>query len=89
MDGERVELPLLHGSEGPLSIDGRVLYEKSHLCTFDPGFTSTASCISAITYIDGEEGKLWYRGYSIDQLAENCTFIEVCFLLLYGDLPSK
>lgn len=57
--------------------------------TFDPGFTSTASCISAITFIDGEEGKLWYRGYSIDELAANCTFIEVCFLLLYGDLPSR
>jgi citrate synthase len=65
-EGDIIELPILHGSEGPLSIDGRQLFEKSGYSTFDPGFTSTASCISAITFIDGEEGKLWYRGYSID-----------------------
>ncbi|TNV79586.1 hypothetical protein FGO68_gene5624 [Halteria grandinella] len=88
-DGKNVELPLLHGTEGPLSIDGRQFYQKTGLYTFDPGFTSTASCVSAITYIDGDEGKLWYRGYSIDELAAHCTFLEVCFLLLYGDLPSK
>jgi citrate synthase len=62
-------MPILEGKEGPKSIDGRTLFDKTGMCTFDPGFTSTASCVSAITYIDGEEGKLWYRGYSIDQLA--------------------
>ncbi len=80
-DGKVVELPLLDGSEGPQSIDGRGLYQKTGMFTYDPGFTSTASCVSSITYIDGEVGKLWYRGYSIDELAANCTFIETCFLL--------
>jgi len=88
-DGTVVELPLLEGSEGPLSIDGRNFHQKTGLYTYDPGFTSTASCVSSITYIDGDEGKLWYRGYSIDELAAHCTFLEVCFLLLYGDLPSQ
>jgi len=57
--------------------------------TYDPGFTSTASCVSAITFIDGGKGQLLYRGYSIDKLAENCSYLETCFLLLYGDLPSQ
>ena len=87
--GDKVELNILEGSEGPKSIDGRGFFEKTGLYTYDPGFTSTASCVSAITFIDGDLGKLWYRGYSIDQLAANCSFIETCFLLLYGDLPSK
>ena len=87
-DGKKVELGLLEGSEGPKSIDGRLFFQKTGLFTYDPGFTSTASCVSSITYIDGDEGKLWYRGYSIDELAAHCTFLEVCFLLLYGDLPS-
>jgi citrate synthase len=88
-DGKTVELPILEGSEGPKSIDGRQFHQKTGLYTFDPGFTSTASCVSSITFIDGDEGKLWYRGYSIDELAAHCSFLEVCFLLLYGDLPSK
>lgn len=88
-DGKVVELPLLEGTEGPKSIDGRQFHQKTGLYTYDPGFTSTASCVSSITYIDGDEGKLWYRGYSIDELAAHCSFLEVCFLLLYGDLPSK
>lgn len=87
--GKTVELPILEGTVGPKSIDGRGFFEKTGLYTYDPGFTSTASCVSGITYIDGDLGQLWYRGYSIDQLAANCSFIEVCFLLLYGDLPSK
>jgi citrate synthase len=74
---------------GPKAIDGRILNQKTKLYTFDPGFTSTASCVSAITYIDGEIGQLLYRGYSIDKISENCSFIETCFLLLYGDLPDK
>lgn len=56
---------------------------------YDPGFTSTASCVSSITYIDGGAGQLLYRGYSIDKLAAHCNYLETCFLLLYGDLPSK
>lgn len=88
-DGRMVELPLLEGTKGPRSIDGRQFHQKTGLYTFDPGFTSTASCVSSITYIDGDKGKLWYRGYSIDELAEHCSFLEVCFLLLYGDLPSR
>mmetsp|Transcript_40747 Transcript_40747/g.39348 ORF Transcript_40747/g.39348 Transcript_40747/m.39348 type:complete len:149 (-) Transcript_40747:1031-1477(-) len=87
--GKSCELPILEGNEGPMSVDARSLHQKVGYYTFDPGFTSTASCISAITYIDGEEGKLWYRGYSIDELAEKCSFLEVCFILLYGELPSK
>ncbi|CDW85790.1 citrate synthase [Stylonychia lemnae] len=87
--GEKVEIPILEGTVGPKSIDGRGFFEKTGLYTYDPGFTSTASCVSAITYIDGDLGQLWYRGYSIDQLAANCTFIETCFLLLYGELPSQ
>lgn len=88
-DGKMVELPILEGTEGPKSIDGRQFYQKTGLYTYDPGFTSTASCVSSITFIDGDEGKLWYRGYSIDALSANCSFLEVCFLLLYGDLPSR
>lgn len=65
-DGTKVEMPLLEGNEGPKSIDGRQFHQKTGMYTYDPGFTSTASCISAITFIDGDEGKLWYRGYSID-----------------------
>lgn len=64
--GKVVDLPVLEGSVGPKSIDGRGFFEKTGLYTFDPGFTSTASCISAITYIDGDLGQLWYRGYAID-----------------------
>jgi len=86
--GVTADLPILEGTVGPKSIDGRGFYEKTGLYSYDPGFTSTASCISSITYIDGDLGQLWYRGYSIDQLAENCSFIETCFLLLYGELPS-
>ena len=82
-------LPLLNGSVGPDVIDIRKLYGQSGKFTYDPGFTSTASCQSAITYIDGDEGILLHRGYPIDQLAEQSTFMEVAFLLLHGDLPKK
>jgi citrate synthase len=73
---------------GPDVIDIRRLYGQSGLFTYDPGFTSTASCTSKITYIDGDEGVLLYRGYPIEQLAEKCDFLEVCYLLLNGDLPN-
>ncbi len=82
-------LPVLSGSIGPDVVDMRTLYRESGLFSYDPGFTSTASCASKITYIDGEAGVLLYRGYPIEQLAEHCTFLEVCYLLLHGDLPGS
>ncbi|GGA52407.1 citrate synthase [Pelagibacterium lentulum] len=86
---ETFEFPVLNGTVGPDVIDIRSLYAKTGMFTYDPGFTSTAACDSAITYIDGDKGELLYRGYPIDQLAEKSSFLEVCFLLLYGDLPKK
>ena len=83
------ELPVLAGSQGPEVIDIRRLYGDAGIFTYDPGFTSTASCESDITYIDGDKGILLYRGYSIDQLAAKSSFLEVCYLLLYGELPSQ
>ena len=88
IDGTEVELPILSPSEGPDVVDIRKLYGQAGVFTYDPGFTSTASCESAITYIDGEEGILLHRGYPIDQLAGKSHYLEVCYLLLYGDLPS-
>src|ERR1700760_1861317 len=85
---KRVELPALKATEGPDVIDIRKLYGEADVFTFDPGFTSTASCESQITYIDGDKGVLLYRGYPIEQLAEHSTFLEVCYLLLNGELPS-
>ncbi len=83
------DLPLMDGEIGPRVIDVRKLYSDSGLFTFDPGFTSTASCESKITYIDGDEGILLYRGYKIDDLATSSDFSEVCYLLLYGELPNS
>src|SRR5579864_3622773 len=83
------ELPTFSGSEGPEVVDIRKLYGEADIFTYDPGFTSTASCESDITFIDGDKGVLLYRGYSIDQLAEHSNFLEVCYLLLHGDLPNK
>lgn len=83
------ELPVLSGSTGPDVLDVQSLYKQTGMFTFDPGFTSTASCRSAITFIDGDAGVLLYRGYPIEQLAEQCTFLEVCYLLLRGELPDK
>ncbi|MGV3650759.1 MAG: citrate synthase [Devosia sp.] len=82
------EFPVLGGTVGPDVIDIRSLYAKTGLFTYDPGFTSTAACDSAITYIDGDKGELLYRGYPIEQLAEKSNFLEVCYLLLYGELPD-
>lgn len=87
--GKSYDLPVYGGSLGPSVIDISALYGQSGHFTYDPGFTSTASCESDITYIDGEEGVLLYRGYPIDQLAENGNFIETCYLLLNGELPSS
>lgn len=86
--GKSVEFPIKHGSHGPPVIDIRTLYKEFGMFTYDPGFLSTASCESDITFIDGEKGILLYRGYPIDQLAENSSFIETCYLLWYGDLPT-
>ncbi len=83
-----IDLPMSRGTVGPDTVDIRKLYSDGGVFTYDPGFTSTASCESAITYIDGDEGVLLYRGYPIDQLAEQSDFIEVCYLLLHGELPS-
>ena len=88
-DGKSLDFPVLSGSIGPEVIDNRTLYGKSGMFTYDPGFLSTASCNSSITYIDGDAGVLLYRGYPIEQLAQQCDFLETCYLLLNGDLPNK
>jgi citrate synthase len=89
VDGKTLEAPVYGGSIGPDVIDIRALYSKTGSFTYDPGFLSTASCSSKITYIDGDEGVLLYRGYPIEQLAVNCDFLEVCYLLLKGELPTS
>src|SRR5579864_6555005 len=87
--GSSVELPLLSGTVGPKVIDINRLYAGLGHFTFDPGFTATGSCESKITYIDGDVGELLYRGYPIEELAEKSDFMEVCYLLLNGELPTK
>ncbi|MDE2343552.1 MAG: citrate (Si)-synthase, partial [Betaproteobacteria bacterium] len=87
-DGKSVDLPVYSGTTGPDVIDIRALGQTG-MFTYDPGFLATASCQSAITYIDGDAGLLYYRGYPIEQLAENSDFMEVCYLLLNGELPTK
>jgi citrate synthase len=86
--GKSIELPIHSPTLGPDVVDIRKLYAEGDVFTYDPGFTSTAACESAITYIDGDKGELLYRGYPIEQLAEGSNYLEVCFLLLYGNLPS-
>lgn len=88
-EGFDLELDVMEGSIGPKVIDVRKLYADTDMFTFDPGFTSTASCESKITFIDGDKGELLYRGYPIEQLAEKSDFLEVCYLLLFGELPSE
>ena len=83
-----MEMPVYQGNIGPDVIDIRKLYGQTGMFTYDPGFLSTASCQSAITYIDGDKGELLYRGYPIEQLAAECNFLETCHLLLYGELPN-
>jgi citrate synthase len=87
-DGRSVQLPLYKGTIGPEVMDIGKLYSEMGIFTYDPGFVATGSCRSAITYIDGDKGNLWYRGYPIEQLAERAKFLEVAYLLLYGELPS-
>lgn len=87
-NGKEIELPVLKGTMGPDVIDIRSLYDEAGVFTYDPGFTSTASCDSAITFIDGDKGQLVHRGYPIEALAEKNSFLEVAHLLLYGNLPD-
>ena len=86
---QQTMMPVRSGTIGPDVIDVARLYRDTGCFTYDPGFTSTANCSSRITYIDGDEGVLLYRGYPIEQLAEKSSFLEVCYLLLYGELPNK
>jgi citrate synthase len=87
--GQTATLPVLRGTEGPDVVDIRTLYRDLGVFTYDPGFTATGSCESRITFIDGDKGVLRHRGYSIEDLANKSDFIEVCYLLLYGELPNK
>ncbi|MDH3289307.1 MAG: citrate (Si)-synthase, partial [Betaproteobacteria bacterium] len=87
-DGKPIELPVHTPTLGPDVLDITSLYGQGGVFTYDPGFAATASCISSVTYIDGEEGVLLYRGYPIEQLAEQSSFIEVAYLLLHGELPD-
>ncbi|MEJ2552617.1 MAG: citrate synthase [Gammaproteobacteria bacterium] len=87
--GKSIELPVLHGTHGPPVVDIGALYRDFGYFTYDPGFVSTGSCRSAITFIDGDKGVLLYRGYPIEQLAEKSSFLEVAYLMLYGDLPDQ
>lgn len=89
VEGQSAELKLRSGTIGPGVVDIGSLYKQTKMFTYDPGFTSTASCESKITYIDGDEGMLLHRGYPIEQLAEHSDFLEVCYLLLYGELPTQ
>jgi citrate synthase len=88
VDGKSVEFPVLSGNIGPDVVDIRSMYAKTGMFTFDPGFMSTAACKSNITYIDGDAGVLLYRGYPIEQLAQNCDFLETAYLILKGELPD-
>ncbi|MEM1021109.1 MAG: citrate/2-methylcitrate synthase, partial [Pseudomonadota bacterium] len=89
INGHNLDMSVMNGSVGPKVIDVRKLYAQTGMFTYDPGFTSTASCESKITYIDGDQGVLLYRGYQIQDLAEHANFMEVCYLLLFGDLPTS
>ena len=88
LDGKVIELPVIEGSEGERALDIQNLRAETGLITMDPGYANTGSCLSSITFIDGEEGILRYRGYPIEELAENCTFLEVSYLLINGKLPT-
>ena len=87
--GKKIECPVIEGVYGAPVIDTKTLYKELGMFTFDPGFVTTASCRSKITYLDGEKGILLHRGYPIDQLANHSSYLEVCYLLLYGELPKK
>ena len=84
-----VEFPLIEGTENELGIDIKTLRAKTNLITLDPGYKNTGSCQSAITFLDGEQGVLRYRGYDIEELANNADFLEVAYLLIFGELPNE
>ena len=88
-EGRKIEIPVIEGTMGEKALDIRNLRAQSGFITYDPGYVNTGSCCSNITYIDGDKGRLWYRGYSIEDLAEHCSFLEVAYLLVHGFLPSK
>ena len=90
LDGkdQSISLPVLDGSVGPDVVDIRKLYGETGMFTFDPGYGATGSCVSGLTYIDGDEGILMHRGYPIEELAEHSDFLEVAYLLLEGELPN-
>ena len=88
-EGRKIEIPVIEGTMGEKALDIRKLRAQSGFVTYDPGYVNTGSCCSNITYIDGDRGKLLYRGYSIEDLAEHCTFLEVAYLLVHGFLPNK
>jgi citrate synthase len=89
IDDKSIELPLIEGSENELGIDIKTLRAKTNVITIDPGFKNTGSCQSAITFLDGEKGVLRYRGYDIEELANNADFLEVAYLLIFGELPNQ
>src|SRR5690606_32222087 len=88
LNGKQTQMPVRSGTIGPDVVDIGKVYANTGMFTYDPGFTSTANCSSKITYIDGDEGVLLYRGYPIEQLAEKSSHLEVCYLLLNGELPT-
>ena len=88
IDGKIYELPILLGTENEMSIDISKLRDLSGVITYDQGYKNTGACQSEITFLDGEEGILHYRGYSIEELSEKSNFLEVCYLLIYGELPT-
>lgn len=87
--GKRIECPVIYGTYGSPVIDARQLFTELGMFSLDPGYFTTASCRSAITYLDGEQGILLHRGFPIEQLAEHSTYLEICYLLLYGELPTR
>src|SRR3990167_2503129 len=89
LDGKEIELPIIEGSEGEKAIDISELRAKTGHITYDNGYMNTGSCLSAITFLDGEKGILRYRGIPIEQLAEHSTFVETSYLLIYGELPTQ
>lgn len=89
IDGKKVDLPLIVGSENEVAIDIEKLRALTGAITLDPGYKNSGSCKSAITFLDGEEGILRYRGYSIEELAENSNFLEVSYLIIFGELPTQ
>ena len=89
VDGNSIELPMVRGTENEVGIDVRALRQTTGMITFDPGYANTGSCLSSITYVNGEQGILHYRGYPIEEIAEHCTFTETAYLLVFGHLPTR